>query len=221
MKSIIKLTISFFVVTFMMISSFSYNILAASKDNNQTEFESFLIDLAKNDPQAKVAFDQYSNLSEAEKAKFVDILYSEEYVKAVSAMPDVEVGESRLFHNGDIVVQTRASNDSTLNSSGSDSNGIVHEVKVYGIFVTQYYLTVYFKYKNHYYVTETTSAKNSHTNVNPAILVSDGATNHWAEDGWARAWGKFNVTLTATPWRTQTHVLNIQCNPYEVDGWLD
>lgn len=101
------------------------------------------------------------------------------------------------------------------------SKGITHQVRISGVFITEYHLTIYFKYKAGGYVTETTSINNTHWNVNPSIIVSDGKNDKWPENGWAKGWGNYNVHVTGSlGFYSFTHTLNIKADPYTASGTI-
>lgn len=222
-----------FVLAFTGISA--NNTYAATNENanttknNQVEFENHIKELAKTDQEAKTAYEQYFQLSTTDKEKFVELLYSEEYAKALQAANTLEPGESKSFHGGDIkaVVTEEETPQNNMNTLGGyysvSERNVVHKVVVFGIFATIYWVSVRFKHdygtRN---VTQTLGADNGHTNINPSIIVSDGVVGHYPAGGWAYGWGKFRIAATGSigSW-SFTHTLNIKTDNVYTTGWIN
>lgn len=89
--------------------------------------------------------------------------------------------------------------------------------------LTSLTLTVYFKYDpSNSVVTETLSANNTHWNINPGLVITNEANDHFVNGTLAQAWGNYNFYVTASGgFFNYTVTLNIQCDNEDVSGWLE
>lgn len=194
---------------------------SASTDRLTVEkFQNHLEQVSKNDAKALEELEKFNRMSNIEKSKLIALLNDGELMNKVIKEASSDIINSpkeKSFHNGDIKITK------TITSTLNGNQSYTKEISTYGLNLTSLTLTVYFKYDpSNSVVTETLSANNTHWNINPGLVITNEANDHFVNGTLAQAWGNYNFYVTASGgFFNYTVTLNIQCDNEDVSGWLE
>ncbi|MGG1653741.1 hypothetical protein [Paenibacillus sp. NRS-1780] len=232
-----KLTMLFsiFALIFLLAVPTSF---AAAADTNVAKFETHLKSLDQSDPFVKTQIEKYDKLSQSEKERFANLVYDPEVHKQAfgviqTIQPLSQKNSTTTFANGDVVITGVAdfgSSKSSVTTQGvstqaaeySEWGSYAWTMTFLGIDITTLKSKVFYTVNSRSEVLRSDSCVNTHSNIDPFIVVSDGTSSHFKSGGYAFGNGPFTVYGTPTLGFVSASVaIIVKSKPGDTYGWKE
>ncbi|GKS10632.1 hypothetical protein PC41400_06085 [Paenibacillus chitinolyticus] len=223
-----KISIFMLSVSLVLMFVFSSSGFAAPIDN-KVKFEQYLYNLDKSDPLVSEQIQKYNKLSETEKSRLVELIYDPNVTKqAFDSMKTVALGRSTSISNGEVVIQSKVEESSnkkraiTTASEESYWGSYSWTMTFLGIDLTTLKTKVFYTIDGNNNVLSADTAVNSHWNIDPLVIVSDGVSSAYKSGGYAYGNGPFTVYGTATLGFISASVsVIVKSKPGDTTGWKE
>lgn len=239
-----KLTVLFSIFSLILLMAVPTSF--AATESNITKFEAHLKSLDQSDPYVQTQVGKYQELSQSDKERFTDLVYDAEVHKqALGVIQEVQpVSQNKLatvanddisvtLANGDVVitgVSEFGSSKPSVSIQGISTKATEYSawgswawtMTFLGIDLTTIKSKVFYTVNANDKVLRSDSCVNSHSNIDPLIIVSDGTSSHFKSGEYAFGNGPFTVYGTPTLGFVSSSVsVIVKSKPGDTTGWRE
>ncbi|WP_145330728.1 hypothetical protein [Paenibacillus xylanexedens] len=240
-----KLTVLFSIFSLILLLAVPTSF--AATESNISKFEDHLKSLDQSDPYVQTQIGKYQKLSQSDKERFTDLVYDAEvHNQALGIIQEVgqPVSKNKMttatnddvsvtLADGDVVI-TGVSEFGTSKPSVSVQS-ISAKASEYsawgswawtmtflGIDLTTIKSKVFYTINANNKVLRSDSCVNTHSNIDPLIIVSDGTSSHFKSGEYAFGNGPFTVYGTPTLGFVSSSVsVIVKSKPGDTTGWRE
>lgn len=209
---------------FLVFLTLSFDQANATQKNfdksDINEYLDYLEIQMEESPDIKESYESFLELDNDSKLEFLQLLSDTNLQEEINyylkkPQQNTSTTETIVLKNGAVTIsQTSHQTSEPLYSPFSQvkTDSRTTEVRILGVKTTTYTIAVNYQH-NGSSATSINWSRESHTNINPGVIVIDDGTTHHISAGIAHATGYFREYMTAIPGVSRTTSIDIASRP--------